>query len=260
MDAAGLIAGLHGLLLLQLSCELNCHFEGLRSAAAQARRSGRLSNATCKKISRLDDTFAVTRHITKPYADAFAERVSTELHAAASRCSPEDSTVIGETSDSAGSCQQGNGGAKAAELVDLLDFRSDVRVKATDNEGHQCDMGGGFGAKLMNLQRLHDECALATMQLGSEETPTQHLEVARMELEDLRARAAGFEKPIRGMAHLVLKNHEELAKEFRDAKAMWASLEAGLQRENTELRDTIHKHESTASEKSRTDKNRKKTR
>eukprot|EP00929_Paragymnodinium_shiwhaense_P056375 TRINITY_DN28216_c0_g1_i4.p1 TRINITY_DN28216_c0_g1~~TRINITY_DN28216_c0_g1_i4.p1 ORF type:complete len:279 (+),score=40.90 TRINITY_DN28216_c0_g1_i4:86-838(+) len=79
MDAAGLIADLHGVLLRHMSSKMDINFEGLRSAAAHARRQGLLSNSTVKKLCRLDDAYSVTRHITKVYAAGFADKVLNEL-------------------------------------------------------------------------------------------------------------------------------------------------------------------------------------
>eukprot|EP00929_Paragymnodinium_shiwhaense_P089181 TRINITY_DN49383_c0_g1_i1.p1 TRINITY_DN49383_c0_g1~~TRINITY_DN49383_c0_g1_i1.p1 ORF type:complete len:347 (+),score=41.19 TRINITY_DN49383_c0_g1_i1:64-1104(+) len=84
MDAPALIANLHGQMLRMLCNEMRIHFVGLRSAAAHARRRGLLSNQTVKRLGRLDDAFAVTRHISAPYAKEFVDCVMTELKPGAS--------------------------------------------------------------------------------------------------------------------------------------------------------------------------------
>ena len=70
---------LHGDMFRLLCGALDQDFVGLTVAARHARRAGRISHQTSKKLERLDAAFAYTRHISVPKARAFLKQVSGEL-------------------------------------------------------------------------------------------------------------------------------------------------------------------------------------
>jgi hypothetical protein len=68
---AGLIAACHHRSLCALSDALHTDHEGLSIAARAAGRSRLLSNASVKKLVRLDQAFSVARHLTTARMDSF---------------------------------------------------------------------------------------------------------------------------------------------------------------------------------------------
>ena len=91
MDAAALAGRLHGQLLRLSARHAGRHFQGLRAAAAHLRRNENISNRMAKKLTRLDDTFAVLRHITEMSAEDLENELYAELNNApiGSHCKPE---------------------------------------------------------------------------------------------------------------------------------------------------------------------------
>lgn len=79
MDSAALVASLHGRVLRALAQRTGLHFPGLRAAAAHLRRQNLIAPCYLKKLQRLDDSFAVTRHITSAGADQFFIEVLSAL-------------------------------------------------------------------------------------------------------------------------------------------------------------------------------------
>ena len=77
--SSSLVCDLHGLLLRLIAVETGMHFSGLRSAAAHCRRQRLLPNTVAKKLARIDDAFAVVRHITVVSAEQFVEDVQRTL-------------------------------------------------------------------------------------------------------------------------------------------------------------------------------------
>eukprot|EP00929_Paragymnodinium_shiwhaense_P086561 TRINITY_DN47061_c0_g1_i5.p1 TRINITY_DN47061_c0_g1~~TRINITY_DN47061_c0_g1_i5.p1 ORF type:complete len:247 (+),score=19.36 TRINITY_DN47061_c0_g1_i5:73-813(+) len=80
MDAAGLVAQLHGDLLRLIADNEQRHFQGLRSAAAHLRRGGKLNNKLAKKLTVLDDVFGFTRHITSASASILSRSVQDSIN------------------------------------------------------------------------------------------------------------------------------------------------------------------------------------
>jgi hypothetical protein len=80
LGAAQLIFQLHGEVLRGVAAREGQHFQGLRSAAGYLRRRGRISNQSAKKLVRVDDAFAVVRHISEASVSAFLENLMDELH------------------------------------------------------------------------------------------------------------------------------------------------------------------------------------
>ena len=79
LSAPQLILGLHGDALRSLSDAMGVHPQGLGAIARAALRGKRISGRTCKRLTRLDDAFAVVRHITASYASGFLAELSAEL-------------------------------------------------------------------------------------------------------------------------------------------------------------------------------------
>eukprot|EP00927_Polykrikos_kofoidii_P061226 TRINITY_DN56090_c0_g1_i1.p1 TRINITY_DN56090_c0_g1~~TRINITY_DN56090_c0_g1_i1.p1 ORF type:complete len:361 (-),score=54.52 TRINITY_DN56090_c0_g1_i1:194-1216(-) len=69
MDAGALIAYLHGRLVRALTVSEGIHFHGLQQAAASLRRSGKLHNKWCKKLTQVDLCFSLCRHVTEVSGD-----------------------------------------------------------------------------------------------------------------------------------------------------------------------------------------------
>lgn len=78
-DAAALIAHVHGQALRLISNFEGKHFIGLTVAGRHYRRLGVLTNNTCKKLEKLDATFAFTRHVTKAQCSQFIDELGHML-------------------------------------------------------------------------------------------------------------------------------------------------------------------------------------
>ena len=78
-SACFLLQDLRCRMLQALAEEAGRHFEGLSAAARWYRQQGRLSNAMCRKLCRLDDACSFLRHATRPLVDAVALKVEEEL-------------------------------------------------------------------------------------------------------------------------------------------------------------------------------------
>ena len=77
--AAALVFELHGCALRQLSDSCEMHFVGLSQAARVARRRGKLSDKLAAKLTKVDVTFAVLRHITTSSAESTIQLLVDEL-------------------------------------------------------------------------------------------------------------------------------------------------------------------------------------
>ena len=87
--AAALVADLHGQLLRELAAGSGIHFVGLRAAAAHYRRARLIDNRLSKQLTRLDDTFAVIRHITDVSAKKLVQDVVLCLNQSAEKTETE---------------------------------------------------------------------------------------------------------------------------------------------------------------------------
>jgi hypothetical protein len=100
MDAAALIASLHGRLLRLTCAHQKQHFEGL-AAAARSLHSNRIISCKLKnRLAKLDIVFGFTRHISEPFADALITELQDALVAQAADASVF-SSVSSSTSTSA---------------------------------------------------------------------------------------------------------------------------------------------------------------
>jgi hypothetical protein len=81
---AGLIADAHHGALMRLSDKLGVHVVGLAAAARLARRRAVVSGSTFKKLIRLDNTFALSRHLTAAKVSDFLGELDNELYAGSS--------------------------------------------------------------------------------------------------------------------------------------------------------------------------------
>mmetsp|Transcript_68996 Transcript_68996/g.192107 ORF Transcript_68996/g.192107 Transcript_68996/m.192107 type:complete len:362 (-) Transcript_68996:8-1093(-) len=79
MDAALLVAKLHGDLLRLIAERENFHFDGLRSAASHLRRKRNVDSKVCKKLAAVDEAFNLNRHITCVSARTFFQVVVDQL-------------------------------------------------------------------------------------------------------------------------------------------------------------------------------------
>jgi hypothetical protein len=79
--AAAIVFELHGRLLRDIAVDTGLHFQGLRGAASHLRRVRLINPAMAKKLARLDDTFAVLRHISVVSADRVASDLSAAMRA-----------------------------------------------------------------------------------------------------------------------------------------------------------------------------------
>ena len=77
----GLVAGLHGKLLRKVAKPTGMHHQGLRSAASHLRRLGAIDNGLAKKLTRIDDAFAATRHLTSVSSHEFLSSITEALFA-----------------------------------------------------------------------------------------------------------------------------------------------------------------------------------
>ena len=75
-----LVCELHGVALRSLADAAGVHFQGVASGARWAQRAGLISPSLFGKLMRLDTTFHVMRHITRPYIIA----MTSDLHKALS--------------------------------------------------------------------------------------------------------------------------------------------------------------------------------
>jgi len=79
MDAASLVARLHGDLLRTISEHDKLHFQGLRAAASHLRRARCLPGALTKKLLTVEEAHNLCRHITSVSASGLLDTVSSAL-------------------------------------------------------------------------------------------------------------------------------------------------------------------------------------
>ena len=113
--ALEIIARLHGELLRDVSGYSHTHYSGLRSGAADLRRRMIISNQLAKRLTRLDDAFAVVRHITDVSAIELRAQLSAALAAFPSSSDP--STATASTVASAPAATAPSGSTAAAALT-----------------------------------------------------------------------------------------------------------------------------------------------
>ena len=86
-----LVADLHGMLLRLISERAGCHFQGLSSASRFLKSTGRINNATAKKLARIDNAYNVVRHITACSVENFVAELTKGFDS--SQDLPETSTT-----------------------------------------------------------------------------------------------------------------------------------------------------------------------
>ena len=86
LDTTSLLASAHGKCLRILTGVLKEDFVGLSAAARAARRQHVICNRTSKRIVRLDEAFAVARHLTMMRVDKFVDELKEET---GSKCSKD---------------------------------------------------------------------------------------------------------------------------------------------------------------------------
>ena len=75
----GLVAEARGLAFRRVTDALGEDHEGLSKAARRARQKGILPNLWARKLIKLDEAFAVIRHLTSQRASRFDEDLAQEL-------------------------------------------------------------------------------------------------------------------------------------------------------------------------------------
>ena len=113
-----IILELHGRLVRLIAEETGVHYQGLRAAASHLRRGRRVAPALAKALCRLDDTFAVCRHITSISAETLVAQVVSSL-----RADVPVQTVVGQgaggpCSEAAHDCCPGSGGPARGDAAD----------------------------------------------------------------------------------------------------------------------------------------------
>ena len=86
-DAACLVAEVHGRLVRLVASATGQHFQGLRAASSSLRRNGLITNRLARQLTRLDDAFAVIRHITSVRSDQIADELAASIQQAVTRAS-----------------------------------------------------------------------------------------------------------------------------------------------------------------------------
>ncbi len=79
-EVAGLIATLRGHCFRLLAACLRQEHEGLAVAARAAKRNKVISRKTCRRLERIDDAYAVSRHISGVRVKNFCEKLRLELN------------------------------------------------------------------------------------------------------------------------------------------------------------------------------------
>ena len=77
--AATLVFELHGRLMRDIARLTGCEYQGLRSAAGSLRRLHLVKPSLAKQLTRLDDTFAVLRHINVVRAEKLHRQLAQAL-------------------------------------------------------------------------------------------------------------------------------------------------------------------------------------
>lgn len=78
-DAFQLIVTLHGRLLRIICSTTNMHFQGLTTAARYLRSKNIVSNKVAKKLTMIDSSFALMRHVTYQSCQIFTDEVGNAI-------------------------------------------------------------------------------------------------------------------------------------------------------------------------------------
>ena len=127
MDAAALIASLHGR-LLRLSCaHRKQHFEGLAAAARSLHSNHIISCKLKNRLAKLDIVFGFTRHISEPFADALITELQDALVAQDAGASVLASVSSPSSTSAPSSSARSCGSASVRDLlVEQVASRFDV--------------------------------------------------------------------------------------------------------------------------------------
>ena len=77
------MADVRGKAFRRLCAVLGRDYEGLASAARFARKAGVINTAWCRRLTRLDEAYAIVRHLSLQRSDRFVSELESFLGAAA---------------------------------------------------------------------------------------------------------------------------------------------------------------------------------